>query len=100
MNIGKSIRYFRRLQGMRQGELCVRAGISQTYMSQVENHSKNLTWKKLCKISDVINIPVPVILHFAQDRDGLSQRSQGAYDKLDPIMREIVGIILAEKLTI
>jgi len=88
------------MQGMRQIKLCKKVGISQTYMSQVETQNRNLTWKKLCKVADAIEVPVPIILHFAQNKSELSTKALVAYEILDPVMKQIVGAILAENLSI
>lgn len=50
------IKHYRQYRGLSQTELAVRAGISQSYLSEIENGTKGLTVALLYKIASVLEI--------------------------------------------
>lgn len=56
MNIGKVIKQRRKQLDLTQVTLANRIGISQTYLSQIENDDRNMTIKTLSNIATNLNI--------------------------------------------
>ena len=56
MNLGDKIRYVRELRGLTLQQLSEIAGISATYISDVENHRSNMSIKSLTKLSTALNV--------------------------------------------
>lgn len=56
MNLGDKIRYVRELRGLTLQQLSEIAGISATYISDVENHRSNMSIKSLTKLSMALNV--------------------------------------------
>ena len=56
MNVGERIRYFRTLKGYTTNKLANLAGISQSYLRDVELGNKNPTIETLSYVCDALNI--------------------------------------------
>jgi len=52
------IKSYRILKGYSQKELAAKVGISQNYLSELENGKYDIKLSLLCKISSVLNVPV------------------------------------------
>jgi transcriptional regulator with XRE-family HTH domain len=50
------IRAARIKKGLTQIKLARLAGVSQSYLSEIENNKKSPTLRQLCKIADALNI--------------------------------------------
>lgn len=56
--IGKRIKHYRQLRGLKQTELAERVNKSKSYMSQVENNKEVPNIELLANIADVLKINV------------------------------------------
>lgn len=59
--VGKSIRMIRKSKKMKQEELAELCGISQTYISDIENGKRNITIIKLFDIAEALDVDVEAI---------------------------------------
>lgn len=59
--IGKQIRIFRNIAGVRQGELAKRIGVSPNYISLVENGRREPSLKFLKRLSEEFDLPLSVL---------------------------------------
>lgn len=64
--LGLNIAHYRKLRGMTQIELAEAAGISRTYISNIEapNGSASVSLSKLFDIADALQIPVQLLFEF------------------------------------
>lgn len=62
MNIGRSIKFVRVATEIKQGEMAKRLGISQNYLSLLENNHSEPSLSLLKKISTEFNIPVSFLM--------------------------------------
>ena len=62
VNIGRSIKFVRVAAGIRQGEMAQRLGISQNYLSLLENNKAEPSMSLLKKISTEFKVPVSFLL--------------------------------------
>lgn len=62
MNVGKGIKFVRVESGLKQGEMADRLGISQNYLSLLENNKAQPSVTLLKKISEVFCVPVAFLL--------------------------------------
>ncbi len=62
MNIGKGIKFVRVASGLRQGELANQLGISQNYLSLLENNKAEPSLGLLRKLSNVFGVPAGFLL--------------------------------------
>ena len=68
--IGKAIRVIREFSELNQTELSEKAGISKSYMSEIENGKKLPNLELLDKFSEVLDVPVSSIMFFSEKLDG------------------------------
>lgn len=54
--LGKEIQYWRLKKGLSQEELALLSGLNRSYISNVENGTRNLSILNLLKISSALNI--------------------------------------------
>lgn len=62
MNIGKGIRFVRVASGLKQGQVAELLGITQNYLSLLENNKAEPSLALLRKISEVFCIPAAFLL--------------------------------------
>jgi len=61
MNIGRTIRLLRDAAGLRQKELAERLGVSQNYLSLLENNKREPSPRLLRRLADVLDVPVSLL---------------------------------------
>lgn len=61
MSIGKNIKILRASKEIRQKELAKTLGITQNYLSMIENGSKKPSLTLLEKLADILNVPLSMI---------------------------------------
>lgn len=61
MNIGEAIKKLRKEANITQSELASRAGITQTYLSQVEGDLKTVSPGTVVDIASALNVAVAVV---------------------------------------
>jgi transcriptional regulator with XRE-family HTH domain len=61
-DIGRGIKFVRVAAGLRQGEMAKRLGISQNYLSLLENNKAEPSLSLLRKISSEFHVPVSFLL--------------------------------------
>lgn len=62
VNIGKGIKFVRLAVGIRQGEMAKRLGVSQNYMSLLENNKAEPSMALLRRISDSFGVPAGFLM--------------------------------------
>jgi transcriptional regulator with XRE-family HTH domain len=58
----RNLRHWRLERGLSQEELSARAELSQTFLSQIENGSRNVSLDKIEKLAEVLEIDVTDLL--------------------------------------
>ncbi|RZI40618.1 XRE family transcriptional regulator [Herbaspirillum sp. HC18] len=58
----RNLRQWRLARGLSQEELSARAELSQTFLSQIENGSRNVSLDKIEKLAEVLRIDVTDLL--------------------------------------
>jgi len=91
MLIGLTVKNIRKSKGLNQKDLAKGAGISQTYLSQLESDKKNPTKSTLEAISDMLEVPLPVICWLSLTELDVHQDKIDIYRKLKPTMDSIVN---------
>lgn len=66
--LGLNIAYYRKREGMTQEQLAERAGISRSYLGEIEapNMITNISLEVLFNISSVLRIPAQKLLEFRE----------------------------------
>ncbi len=71
VDIGRAIKTARETGGRKQGWMATEVGVTQSYLSQVEGGKRDPSWGLICRISEVLMIPVPLLLLFGSDGGAL-----------------------------
>jgi XRE family transcriptional regulator, regulator of sulfur utilization len=90
MNIGDTIRQLRKQKGLKQNELASLCKISQTYLSLIENNSKEPNISTLKKISDMLSIPISVLFFLSLDKKDVNSNKMEIYDKFYPTIKNLI----------
>jgi transcriptional regulator with XRE-family HTH domain len=93
MHIGISIRKIRKekFPELTQTEFARRAGIAQTYLSQIEGGSKTPTITVLERISKEFEIPLPIIFWYSMEYKDIAENKKQLYDILKPTVDAIIN---------
>lgn len=92
MNIGKLINTLR-VDRMKQTQVifsdCV--GITQTYLSQIENSQKTPSQEVLQRISDYVDIPLGIMYWLATEEKDIKESKLDAFRVLKPSVDEMLS---------
>jgi transcriptional regulator with XRE-family HTH domain len=90
MQLGTTIKNFRKLKGLKQKELAEKSKISPTYLSQIESNSKDPTLSTIKLISDSLEVPLPVLLFISLDKNDIPKSKQQAFNAIYPSIKNFV----------
>lgn len=90
MNIGNVIKSIRKQKGLTQNEFAPLCGITQTYLSQIENNQKDPTLSTLKKISENLNIPLPILFFLSMTKDDIQPSKRKAFEIINPSVKSLV----------
>lgn len=90
MDIGSTIKKLRKRKGIQQNELAERSGISQTYLSQIENGSRSATLETLEKVCEALNIPLSIISFLSLDVNSVNPNKRDAFTRIEPAIKAMV----------
>ena len=62
MSVGKTIKELRKEKDLTQKELAYAVGITNVYLSMIENSIKTPSLKLLAKLSEVFGVPLQLLL--------------------------------------
>lgn len=90
MKVGATIKKLRKEKGIRQIDFANKCGISQTYLSQIENDNRNPTVDVLEKISKVLGIPYPVVSFLSLTEESVSEDKREVFKRMERVMFGLV----------
>jgi transcriptional regulator with XRE-family HTH domain len=95
MNLGKTIKNLRKLQGMTQDTLADTAGISRTSLSQIENGVRpgEDTLKRLCA---ALNVPESLVYIYSFEKEDVPESKRALYDQLFPVIQQMIQQVAGE----
>lgn len=90
MDIGKGLRFIRVAAGLQQKDLAQRLGISQNYLSLLENNKAEPSLSLLRKVSDEFDIPTSFLLweENAVDKE-VNPEIREHYERLRQLIHEL-----------
>ena len=97
MNYGKTIKDFR-VDRMKQRQ-CVFAenvGITQTYLSQIENGKKKPSTELLERISNFIDVPLPIMFWNSITEQDIAPEKIEAFRVLQPSINRFINTFIPE----
>ena len=92
MNIGNALRDIRQtVAGRRQNEVALSAGISQTYLSQIESGKKIPTQDVVEKLCKEYKVPVAFVVWQAMEMKDVDKSKQKAFSRIKPIVDDMIA---------
>lgn len=90
MDLGKTITSLRKKRNLKQNELADKCGITQAYLSHIENNKKEPHISTLKQISAALDIPLPIIFFLSMDDKDVTadkkEISTFLFDNFKPII--------------
>lgn len=74
MKLGKAMKIARIKKDFSQSQLGEVLGVSSNYISMLENDRRDPSWSFICKLCDVLSIPIPMLLLLASE-EALEERN-------------------------
>jgi len=93
MNLGKSIQSARKKLKISQGELADASGITQAYLSQIENNKKEPNLSTLKKISETLNIPLPILFFSSLSSEDIPDDKKEAFSLINNSLNNLITSI-------
>ena len=97
MNLGNTISKLREKKEMKQGELAQALGITQTYLSQIENNKKLPNIALLERISTELSTPLPIVFFFSLDDKDIPKEKQANFNFLKPLINNFIDDLIFSK---
>ena len=95
MKIGQAIRILRKNDLSKQGEFADSIGISQAYLSGIENGHKKPSLEVIQKIAESLEVPLAVLFWFGVEREDVSEDKQYIYDILKPSIDNLINEVFS-----
>tara|TARA_R110002020_G_scaffold26275_1_gene84922 strand:+ start:487 stop:774 length:288 start_codon:yes stop_codon:yes gene_type:complete len=90
MDLGLAVKTLRKNKGLTQGNFCETVGITQSYLSQVENGNKEPSMDVVKKIADALDTPIPVLFWFTLTEDDVDESKVEVFKLLKPSVDSLV----------
>jgi transcriptional regulator with XRE-family HTH domain len=90
MNIGKTIKEIRESKKIKQKELSESCSLTVSYLSQIENNKKDPSISVLRKISNSLEIPLPIIFFMSLDETDIPDRKIEFYKMIHPSLNGLL----------
>lgn len=91
MDLGTVIKNIRKQRKQTQEEFATSCGITQTYLSQIENNNKEPNLSTLKEISSKLNIPLPVLFFLSLDENDISPEKRKAFEIISPSVKSLIN---------
>jgi len=95
MNLGATIKNIRKKKRQTQSEFASACGISQTYLSQIENNQREPNLSTLKIISNELNVPLPILFFLSLNIDDIQQNKREAFEIISPSVKSLVNEFFA-----
>lgn len=91
MDLGSVIRNIRKQKKMTQSEFCLRCGITQTYLSQIEGNLKEPNLSTLKSISAGLDVPLPILFFLSMNEEDVAPEKRQAFEIVSPSVKSLVN---------
>ncbi len=95
MKVGRYIKQYRKRIGMSQGELAQKSGLSQTYLSLIENEKQKPSFSALDEICSCFEIPLPLFMFMSLSEEDIPEGKRESFNLLKPSIDQLVSAIFA-----
>ena len=90
MNIGSALKEIRKKKGLRQFQVCKKAKITQTYLSQLETGAKNGSVQVLERLSKIYGVPVSFIYVLGTEEKDIATNKLHLFRTLSPVIKSLI----------
>lgn len=94
MNIGNAIKTIRKKEKLKQKEYAKRIGITQTYLSLIENGYRVPSMDVINGIANDLSIPVALLFWFGVEEKDIKPQKIEAYRILKPCLDTLIENII------
>jgi len=91
MDLGSTIKNFRKQRKQTQQEFAAHCGITQTYLSQIENNLKEPNISTLTEISKQLNIPLPLLFFLSMTELDIPEGKRKDFMTLAPALKSFIN---------
>ena len=91
MNLGTTIKTIRKRNRQTQTEFALTCGITQTYLSQIENNGREPNLSTLKQISEALKIPLPILFFLSMDEQDVQQNKRKAFEIIGPSVKSLIN---------
>ena len=91
MDLGTIIKNTRKQQRQTQNEFAESCGISQTYLSQIENNAKEPNLSTLKEISKNLEIPLPILFFLSLNAEDIPEEKRKAFEIVNPSVKSLIN---------
>jgi XRE family transcriptional regulator, regulator of sulfur utilization len=91
MDLGMTIKKLRKQKNMTQEVFAGSCGITQTYLSQIENNQKEPNLAILKKISEILELPLPILFYLSLNEQDISPQKRKAFEMVSPSINSLVN---------
>ena len=95
MDLGITIKNIRKQKRFTQVEFAKKCGITQTYLSQIENNQKEPNLSTLKAISNTLSMPLPIIFFLSMDEKDVPPKKRDAFNLVNPSVKSLVNEFFA-----
>lgn len=99
MNLGTSIRQLRKglTPKISQSDYAISIGITQSYLSHIENGNKEPSIALLKVISEKHDLPMPVLLFMSIDEEDVQPHKLQAFKMIKPSVDALINQVFIDK---
>lgn len=90
MDLGTTIKKLRKQKDMTQEIFAGMCGITQTYLSQIENNQKEPNLSILKTISEKLEVPLPIIFYLSMNEEDVPEEKRKAFEMVSPSVKSLV----------
>jgi len=91
MDLGITIKKLRKQRGQTQEEFASKCGITQTYLSQIENNLREPNFSILKSISEQMDVPLPILFFLSMTDDDVNPDKRRAFEIVNPSVKSLVN---------
>jgi len=90
MNIGEAIKNIRRAKGLKQCDVARQSGITQSYLSRVENDVNLPNIYCLKSIANVLDVALPIIIFESLEEKDIKPEKLETFHVVYPILKSLI----------
>jgi transcriptional regulator with XRE-family HTH domain len=97
MNLGKTIKFCRKIKGLTQAQLADKVDISISHICLLESGKREPALTKLEAIAEALEIPLSVLVFLAAKDEGLDKLSKSQVEDLSNSILGLMDVTLQQK---